>query len=264
VPLRNGEAKWSDKVGPVAAVRVRLTADATNMIAIREITLEDEVLTKVTVVIPGQSSLGKLSVKCDFSKVPANLAVRMRDQLDDVSNVYFTCYPDIVKLIDAPEKGLAHDLEVRFKNDMKAGVPGYASGSSMTFNINFLLHVPQEVRGMFIHELTHVAQGYSGKGNRPGWLVEGLAEAVRYQLSPPDDAWRIAVDNMNPANIDYHNAYRDTARFLWWVDAQKNPGLIGKLNLAMKENRYGEKTWTDLTGKNPDEWLKAFRDAKGK
>jgi hypothetical protein len=263
VPLVNGEAKWTGKIGPVKSVRVRATADGTNAMAVREIELIDDVLTKVTVAIPGQSSLGALKARCDFSQVPPDRAVRLRDELDDVAGWFFAYYPKIVGMIDAPTNGLARELNVRFRNDLKPGVPGYASGSTMTLSIAHIFRDPADVRGMFIHELTHVAQSYNG-GNNPGWLVEGIPEAVRYSLSDPDDPWRRAVDAIDPARLDYHNAYRDTARFLLWIQTQNNPGLLAKLNRAMKSKTYEDKVWTALTGKDPDAWLRAFRDANTK
>lgn len=258
-PLANGEAAWSGNIGPVAAVRVRATADATAMLAVREIELEDAVLPKVVVTVPGDSPVGKLLVKCNFTQVPARLAVRLRDELDTVAQWFFTSYPQIVAMIDAPRDGLVRELEVRFKEDMKPGVPGYASGNVMTISIPFLLGNPGEVRGLYIHELTHVAQAYSG-GERPGWLVEGIAEAVRYALSPPDDPWRAAVDAIDPATVDYRKAYRDTAPFLLWIEKQK-PGAIAGLSRAMKDTTYAADTWKKLTGRSPDDWLQSFRTA---
>ena len=264
VPLENGAAKWSGKIGPVAAIRVRATADGIAPIAIREIAMEDDVLPNVVVGVPGKAPFGKLTAKCDFTKVPPNYCVLMRDELDGVADWFFTYYPKIVALLDAPTDGLLRDLEIRFRNDMKPGVPGYVSGTVMTLSIPHIIRNRDDVRGLFIHELTHVVQSYSGKGERPGWLVEGLAEAVRYELSPPDDAWRAAVDGIPAEKIDYHNAYRDPARFLLWIQSQNNPGLLAKLNRALKDGSYKSETWTALTGKDPDAWLRAYRAAAEK
>lgn len=260
IPLVNGAAQWTGKGVEIAAVRVRATADATNTIAIREIELEDEVLTKVSVAVPGKSSLGNLAVKCNFSQVPPKLAVRLRAELDRVAAWFFEYYPKIVTRIDAPTDTVARSIEVRFRDDMKPGVPGYAQGSTMTVSIPFLLNDPGEVRGMYIHELTHVAQAYPG-GNKPGWLVEGIAEAVRYQLSPPDDTWRTEVDALDPAKLDYKKSYRDTAPFLLHIEKQK-PGSLAKFSRAMKDIKYTDALWPELTGKTPDEWLTEIRATK--
>jgi hypothetical protein len=134
----------------------------------------------------------------------------------------------------------------------------------MTLSIPHILRSPDDVRGLFIHELTHIAQSYSGPGERPGWLVEGLAEVVRYQLSPPDDPWRQAVDRIDPASLDYHHTYRDTALFLTWVAGQTNPRLIPDLNRTLKQGSYRDGTWTELTGKEPDAWLQEYRAAMGR
>jgi hypothetical protein len=261
--FENGETAWSGEATPVLAARIRPTADSTNLLAIREIELEDGALSHVAVAIPGQSPFGRLTVKCNFAEVPKKYAVRMRDEFDSVAGWFFTYYPKIVEMLDAPTNDLAHELTVRFRDDMKPGVPGYVSGREMTISIPHMIRDPADIRGLFIHEITHFAQAYS-HGERPGWLVEGIAEAVRYRLSPPDDAWRRAVDGIEPAKLDYHKPYRDPARFLLWIEAQNQPGFIAKLSRTIKDGKYGDKTWTELTGKDPDAWLRAFREAAGK
>jgi len=262
-PLKNGEAEWSGKDTPVAAVRLRALSDSADAVAIREIELDDEVLRRVTVTLQGSAPFGRLTASCNFSKVPGAYAVLMRDQLDLTSGWFFTFYPQIVALLEAPTEGLLRDLEIRFSNELKPGVPGFVSGGVMTLSIQHILRNPADVRGLFIHELTHIAQAYSAPGERPGWLVEGIAEAVRYQLSPADDPWRRAVDRIDPQKLDYHNAYRDNALFLTWIEARGHRQLIARLNRALKSGSYTEATWVELTGRGPDAWLREYRTAKG-
>jgi len=166
----------------------------------------------------------------------------MRDKLDLTSNWFFNYYPRIVKMLDAPTDNLLRDLEIRFSNEMKPGVPGFVSGGAMTLSIPHILKNPADVRGLFIHELTHIAQAYSAPGERLGWLVEGIAEVVRYQLRPSDDAWRRQVDRIDPQKLDYHNAYRDKALFFSWIEKHGHPQLIAKLNRAFKEGSYTGET----------------------
>jgi hypothetical protein len=77
--------------------------------------------------------------------------------------------------------GIAHELEVRFRNDMESGSAGYASGRAMMFNINFLLHVPQVVRGLFIHELTPTA---TPRDFSAGWKLNRALKEDRYGEKP--------------------------------------------------------------------------------
>ncbi len=262
-PLKNGEAEWSGSDKPVAAVRIRALSDSSDAVAIREIALDDELLRRVTVTLQGSAPFGRLTARCNFSNIPGEYAVLMRDQLDLTAAWFFTFYPQIVALLDAPTEGLLRDLEIRFSNEMKPGVPGFVSGGVMTLSIPHTLRNPADVRGLVIHELTHIAQAYSAPGERPGWLVEGIAEAVRYQLSPADDPWRREVDRIDPQKLDYRNAYRDNALFLRWVESRGHPQLIRKLNRALKNGSYTKATWAELTGKDPDTWLREYRTAKG-
>lgn len=263
-PLTKGEATWSGNDQAVSSIRVRALKEGTAAIAIREIVLDDEVLRRVAVTLAGEAPFGRLTAKCNFAEVPGEYAVLMRDQLDETAAWFFNFYPKIVAMLEAPTEGLPRELEIRFRNDMQPGVPGYVAGRTMTLSIPHILRNPDDVRGLFIHELTHIVQGYSGPGQRPGWLVEGIAEAARYALSPPDDPWRGAVDRIDPEKLDYRNAYRDTAWFLLWIRAQDNPRLIAKLNHALKEGSYTEESFAAISGKDPDAWLREFRIAKGK
>lgn len=264
IPLERGEAEWHGDGEVVASIRVRALKEGTAGVAIREIAMDDSVLRSVGVTLSGEAPFGRLTAECNFAEVPGDYAVLMRDQLDETAAWFFNFYPKIVAMLEAPTQGLPRALKIRFRNDMQPGVPGYVSGQTMTLSIPHILRNPDDVRGLFIHELTHVVQGYGGPGERPGWLVEGLAEALRYKLSPADDPWRQAVDRIDPEKLDYHNAYRDTALFLSWVEAHNNPLLLAKLNRALKEGSYTEQTWSDLTGKNPDAWLHEYRIARGK
>ena len=118
---------------------------------------------------------------------------------------------------------------------------------------------PADLRGLFVHELTHVAQAY--RNGRPGWMVEGIADAVRYQLSPADDPWRKRQDGIPPAKLDYTHGYGEAARLLLWIEAQNHPGLLQQLNDAMKAGRDGAEELKTLTGRDIDAWAAAFRSA---
>ena len=253
--VQQGEAMWTGAPTVVKAARLRIT-EAGEPVVLREFVLEDAALACV-VSIGIRSPLGKLSVKCNYAEVPKERAVRLRAELDRVAEWYGANYPDIVRLIDAPTNDLPRDLTLRFRSDLKPGVPGYAQGATMTLSVPHVFRHVDDVRGMFIHELTHVAQAYPVY--EPSWLVEGLADAVRYLLSPANDAWKHGVDRIDPKKLDYAHKYGEAARFILWVQAQNHPNLVAKLSRALKDKRYNDQTWTELTGKTPQDWLTEFR-----
>lgn len=253
--MQQGEVMWTGTATVVKAARLRIT-EASEPVTLREFVLEDAALACV-VSIGIRSPLGKLSVKCNYAEVPKEQAVRLRAELDRVAEWYGANYPDIVRLIDAPTNDLPRDLTLRFRSDLKPGVPGYAQGAIMTLSVPHVFRHVDDVRGMFVHELTHVAQAYPVY--EPSWLVEGIADAVRYSLSPADDAWKRGVDRLDPKKLDYAHKYGEAARFILWVQAQNHPNLVAKLSRALKDKRYNDQTWTELTGKQPKAWLEAFR-----
>jgi hypothetical protein len=100
---------------------------------------------------------------------------------------------------------------------------------------------------MVVHELTHVVQQYHGEG-QPGWLVEGIADYVRW--------WRYEPDSPRPRfgpKATYHDSYQTTAAFLAWVSYHYNEALVPSLDRAMRANQDPVPVFQQLTGKSPDD-----------
>jgi hypothetical protein len=121
----------------------------------------------------------------------------------------------------------------------------------------FLRNRHGEARGAVVHELVHVVQRYGRGGNRnPGWMVEGLADYIRWFLYEPEDQ----RPRVNPARAKYTDGYRTTAAFLNYVVETHDKELIRKFNTAMREGRYSPQLWVDYTGKSVDElWIDYVR-----
>lgn len=98
--------------------------------------------------------------------------------------------------------------------------------------------------GMVIHELTHVVQAYPSGG--PGWLVEGIADYIRLAHFEPH-ATRPQLD---PSQAKYTDAYKTTAIFLEWLQQHGNPGLVKQLNAALRQQRYKDEIFRELTHKD--------------
>jgi len=108
-----------------------------------------------------------------------------------------------------------------------------------------------------IHETCHVVQRYRGRGN-PGWLVEGVADYVRFFVFEPGKAGPV-----NPNRARYNGSYRTTAAFLAFVSAKYDKQLVLKLNQRMRDGKYQEDVFHELTGKTvqelDQEWLASLR-----
>src|SRR5206468_483753 len=79
-----------------------------------------------------------------------------------------------------------------------------ASGNRIKGSVKFFKEHPDDL-GAMIHETCHVVQHYRGRGN-PGWLVEGVADYVRFFVYEPGKAGPV-----NPRRAHYNNSYRTTA-----------------------------------------------------
>ena len=103
-----------------------------------------------------------------------------------------------------------------------------------------------------VHEMVHVVQQYGRgrRGNRnPGWLVEGLADYIRWFLYEPENL-RPRVD---PERAKYTDSYRTTGAFLDYLVREHDAELIVKFNAAMREGKFDDELWKESTGKTVDE-----------
>ena len=131
-------------------------------------------------------------------------------------------------------------MRIVFKKDMK-GV-AYASGRTIVIASAWIEAHPDDF-GMVVHELTHVVQGYRRGG--PGWLVEGIADYVRFAHFEPKT--RITI---NPRRASYRDGYRTTAKFLAWVEKTHGAGTVRKLNEALRKGKYKDTLFETYTGRS--------------
>lgn len=136
--------------------------------------------------------------------------------------------PKTVKLIFEPMKGVAH-----------------ATGDTIHISSEWLKKSPNDY-GMIVHELTHIVQDYKGKGE--GWLTEGIADYVRYErYEPGTQKWKL-----DPAKNSYKQGYGIAGAFLAWLEKNKNPAIVQKLNAASNDGSYKRELFTELCGADVD------------
>jgi hypothetical protein len=150
------------------------------------------------------------------------------------------------------------EIELIFKKDM----PGVAatSGGVIRISANYVQKHPDDF-GMVVHELCHVVQAYPP--SRAGWLVEGIADNVRYWHYEPG-AKEFPIDR---SKSSYKQAYGTAARFLAWLQAAKNARIIHKLDSSLAAGRYRDELFQELAGADLDDlWAEFVTSAakKGK
>jgi Peptidase of plants and bacteria len=138
---------------------------------------------------------------------------------------------------------------------MKPGIkpPAYTSGSRITVNADYIKRHPDDY-GMVAHELTHVIQRYPRGNKEAGWLVEGIADYVRFYLYEPQTKLRPP----NPAKAKYQDGYRTAAQFLAWIERNRSPEIIRKLNTVLRQGRYTSAAFKTYTGKSLDDLWDEF------
>ncbi len=162
-------------------------------------------------------------------------------------------YPEIVRMLPSPGFDAPSKVKVVFSNDMD-GVADTAGGRIRCAGRWFRENLQGEATGAVFHELVHVVQSYGhtpaekGSGVKvPGWLVEGIADYLRwYHFESDSHGADISRNGLNRVRFD--GSYRITANFLDWAGRKYDPELVPKLNAAIRQDHYQEELWTKFTG----------------
>lgn len=167
---------------------------------------------------------------------------------------FFSVYPLEIKRFNKHSA-----KEVVFNIDPSYKGVAETSNARVRFNPEWFRKHPEDI-DVVTHELMHIVQNY-GNNEVPGWLTEGIADYARYTFGINNVAagWQLTPYKTGQ---NYTNAYRITARFLVWVEKQKNkPDLVNKLDKAMRNNKYKPQLWQKLTGKTVDQlWAEYTAD----
>lgn len=174
-------------------------------------------------------------------------------------------YPKLVAELSSGGYQAPASVTLRFRTDM-GGTPASASGAGVNLNaVWFRRERSREALGAVVHELVHVVQNY-GCARRtnpsatptPGWVVEGIADYVRWFLYEPQSGGA-EITSGNLARMRYDASYRVTANFLNWVVLTYDRELIRKLNAAAREGRYSEACWNEWTGQRVQDLGEAWK-----
>jgi len=93
----------------------------------------------------------------------------------------------------------------------------------------------------------------------PGWLVEGIADYIRWFLYEPE-TYGAEITARNIGRARYDASYRVSGNFLNWVTEEYDKDIVRKLNAAVREGMYSEDLWKKHTERTVqqlgDEWKK--------
>jgi hypothetical protein len=241
--FETGRAGAAAKGRVVKAVRVRPTEDQKHPLVVREITIDSDPKV-VTFRYP-------IEIALDVSDAP-----EMREWGEKVVRVCERQYPMICDLLASDGFAPPTQIRMTLRNDYK-GVAA-AGGGRITGSVTYFKANPNDV-GAMVHETVHCVQNYRARGN-PGWLVEGVADYVRFFRYEPG---RLGV-KLTPERARYDASYRVTAAFLAFVSDRYDPQLVTKLNAVMRQGKYDPGVWKALTGKSVEELGQEWRQSLAK
>ena len=199
--------------------------------------------------------LALLSLAADDKARPAVKVVVDTSEVPEVAewgkkakSLVETWHPKVSELLKSDGFTPPNEVKIVFKKDMK-GV-AYASGKTITISANWIKAHPDDL-GMVVHEMTHVIQAYRRGG--PSWLVEGIADYVRFIHYEPKTHIRI-----DTKKASYRDSYRTSAKFLGWVEKTHDKDLVRKLNEALRKGKYKDELFETYTKQTLDQLWAAF------
>lgn len=167
-------------------------------------------------------------------------APELKEWAESTAKACILAYPMICEELKSEGYTPARLISMTMKSSYK-GV-AMAGGTRITGSVKYFKDRPNDV-GAMVHETTHVVQRYRGRGN-PSWLVEGLADYVRFFKYEPGKIGKIDAEKAK-----YDASYRTSAAFLAYVVDKYSKTLINDLNKAMREGKYNEEIFKEKTGK---------------
>jgi hypothetical protein len=233
--LRDGVAEVKLTEGKIQAIRVKPTADLKHPLVIREIVLDSD------------PSVAIFKYPVEFS-VDVSDAPEMKEWAEKAARICEQQYTMINE--ELKDEGYQPPRRVRMTLKKMDGV-AYASGGRITGSAQYFKNHPDDF-GAMVHETVHVVQSYRVRGN-PGWLVEGIADYIRFFKYEPGKLGRLSARRAR-----YDGSYRVTAAFLAYLTEKYDKQIVRKLNKMMREGEYKKEVFEKLTGKKleqlGDEW----------
>ena len=175
--------------------------------------------------------------------------------VDEAGKVAEEWHPRIANLLSTPQFTAPRVVELRIRKSDK-GV-GFTVGTNITISSHWIEKHPEDV-GLVIHELVHVIQAYPNGG--PGWVTEGIADYVRRVIfEGRKQSWFPVPDNVD----GYRKGYGAAAGFFFWLETDRAPGIVRKLNRAMRRGQYSDGLFESETDSSLEIlWLEYQRSRK--
>lgn len=234
--FRDGAAEAKPAGRKIQAVRIKINADLKCPLVIREIVLDSEPAVAVF-KYPVEFLL-------DVSDAP-----EMKEWAEKAARVCEQQYRMINE--ELKDDRFQPPRRVRMRLKKMDGV-AYAGGGQITGSVAYFKRHPDDI-GAMVHETVHIVQSYRVRGN-PGWLVEGIADYIRFFKYEPGKLGRI-----NPRRARYDGSYRVSAAFLAYLTEKYDKDIVRKLNKMMRQGEYKKELFQKWTGKTLEQLGEEWR-----
>lgn len=234
--FRAGAAEAKPAGGKIHAIRIRITNDLTHPLILREIILNTD------------PAVAVFKYPVEFT-VDVSDAPEMKEWAEKAARVCEQQYTMINEELKDDRFQPPRRVKMRLK---KMGGVAYAAGTQITGSAAYFKRKPEDV-GAMVHETVHVVQSYRVRGN-PGWLVEGIADYVRFFKYEPGK-----IGPINSSRARYDGSYRVTAAFLAYLTEKYDKDIVRKLNKMMREGEYKKEAFQKWTGKTLEQLGEEWR-----
>lgn len=231
-----GEAKLAEK--PVVAIRVKMNPrHSASHLQIGEIAIDSSVPVAHVQAGPPRGFI-------DTSRTPdlAGWAATAEKKME-------AFWPDTAAMLYSDGFITPNAVNVIYRTGPNVTPVAATGGGVMTVNGAYARAHPDDT-GLVVHEAAHVIQS----GGSPGWLVEAVADYIRWIKFEPENF----TYSINLRTATMHDPYRSGAAFLGWCELHYDSRLVSKLNEATRFGRYKDSLFEQYCGKPIDVLYKEF------
>jgi len=175
-------------------------------------------------------------------------------------------YPKLVQML--PSDGYEAPKRITIVFNKSMGGVADTAGTRIRCAAKWIRqNLKGEAKGSIVHEMVHAVQQYGrvprGSTRPPGWVVEGLADYLRFFRYEPQ-THGADISRRSVARARYDASYRTSANFLNWVNEKYDKDFATKLNASIREGKYAQDPWKLSTGKTVEElgelWKKGLEE----
>ena len=169
----------------------------------------------------------------------------VRAWADEASRIVLEWWPQVARLLATEDFHPPEQLTLTFKKELKG--PAHRTSDGLFIGIPWITAHPDDF-GMIIHEMTHAIQDYHGAPRDAGWLVEGIADYIRYWHYEPEVPHR----RIDSAKASYRDGYSTAGAFLAWLIVKYDRRTVRQLDAALRAGKYTDAIFEEITGKALD------------